>query len=91
MYLGFWRLGARKPAPLLGVGEKCASKVSKSGEKGEVIADYLTQRVWLWDGEEARARCWHLLVRREIDGSKLKFCLSNAKSKASLRRLAEMC
>ena len=62
----------------------------REGEKGEVIADYLTQRVWLWDGEEARARCWHLLVRREIDGSKLKFCLSNAKPKASLRRLAEM-
>lgn len=62
----------------------------REGEKGEVIADYLTQRVWLWDGEEAQARCWHLLVRREIDGSKLKFCLSNAKPKASLRRLAEM-
>jgi len=62
----------------------------RAGEKGEIIADYLTQRVWLWDGEEAQARCWHLLVRREIDGSKLKFCLSNAKPKASLRRLAEM-
>lgn len=62
----------------------------REGEKGEVIADYLTQRVWLWDGEEAQARCWHLLVRREIDGSKLKFCLSNAEPKASLRRLAEM-
>jgi hypothetical protein len=31
MYLGFWRLGARKPAPLLGVSEICASKVSNSG------------------------------------------------------------
>ncbi|MCM8622169.1 MAG: IS701 family transposase [Candidatus Accumulibacter sp.] len=62
----------------------------REGEKGEVIADYLTQRVWLWDGKEARARCWHLLVRREVDGSKRKFCLSNAKPKASLRRLAEM-
>jgi SRSO17 transposase len=62
----------------------------REGEKGVVIADYLTQRVWLWDGEETRARCWHLLVRRDIDGSKLKFCLSNAKPKASLRRLAEM-
>ncbi|HRF84735.1 MAG TPA: hypothetical protein PLO34_09970, partial [Pseudoxanthomonas sp.] len=32
MYLGFWRLGARKPAPLLGVGENCAPEVSKSGQ-----------------------------------------------------------
>ncbi len=46
--------------------------------------------MWLWDGAEKRARCWHLLVRREIDGSKLKFCLSNTKPAASLRRLAEM-
>jgi SRSO17 transposase len=58
--------------------------------KGEVVADYLKQRVWLWDGVERRARCWHLLVRREIDGSKLKFCLANAKPEASLRHLAQM-
>lgn len=62
----------------------------REGEKGDVVADYLTERVWLWDGAERRARCWHLLVRREIGGSKLKFCLSNAKPAASLRRLAEM-
>ncbi len=62
----------------------------REGEKGEVVADYLKQRVWLWDGVERQARCWHLLVRREIDGSKLKFCLSNAKPEANLRTLAEM-
>ncbi len=62
----------------------------REGEKGDVVAEYLTERVWLWDGTEQRARCWHLLVRREIDGSKLKFCLSNAKPAASLRRLADM-
>ena len=62
----------------------------REGEKGDVVAEYLTQRVWLWDGKETRARCWHLLVRREIDGSKLKFCVSNAKPEASLRHLAEM-
>jgi len=62
----------------------------REGEKGEVVADYLKQRVWLWDGAERRAHCWHLLVRREIDGSKMKFCLSNAKPDASLRRLADM-
>lgn len=62
----------------------------REGEKGDVVADYLTGRVWLWDGKEQRARCWHLLARREIDGSKLKFCLSNTKPAARLRRLAEM-
>jgi hypothetical protein len=34
MYLGFWRLDARKPAPLLGVSLKCALKVSNSGVAG---------------------------------------------------------
>jgi hypothetical protein len=29
--LGFWRLNARKPVPLLGTIENCTSKVSKSG------------------------------------------------------------
>ena len=62
----------------------------REGEKGFVIADYLTHRVWVWDGEAQHARRWHLLVRRELDGTTLKFCLSNAKPKASLRRLAEM-
>jgi SRSO17 transposase len=62
----------------------------RDGEKGEVVADYLTQRVWVWDGEAPSASRWHLLVRRELDGTKLKFGLSNAKPGASLRRLAEM-
>ncbi len=38
MYLGFWRLDARKPAPLLGVSEICASKVSNSGLMNELFA-----------------------------------------------------
>lgn len=62
----------------------------RDGEKGEVIAEYLTTRVFVWDGEAAHPRHWHLLVRRELDGSKLKYCLSNAKAKASLRHLATM-
>ena len=62
----------------------------RSGEKGEVIADYLTRRIWVWDGQSPSAYCWHLPVRREMNGTTLKFCLSNAKPGASLRRLAEM-
>lgn len=34
----------------------------REGEKGEVVADDLKERVWLWDGAEPRARGWHLLV-----------------------------
>ena len=38
MYLGFSQLNAPKPALLLGVSEKCASKVSKSGLANLFIA-----------------------------------------------------
>ena len=62
----------------------------REGEKGQVIAEYLTARVLVWDTLLPRAHHWHLLVRREVDGSKIKFCLANAKPKASLRHLATM-
>ncbi|MBL8399320.1 MAG: hypothetical protein JNL84_14450 [Candidatus Accumulibacter sp.] len=36
----------------------------RDGEKGEVIADSLSQRVWVWvwDGEVPSASRWHLLA-----------------------------
>ncbi|MBK9784896.1 MAG: hypothetical protein IPP59_12350 [Betaproteobacteria bacterium] len=42
-------------------------------------AEYLTRRVDVWDGKASTARYWHLLVRREIDGRKLRFCFANTK------------
>ncbi|NTV70021.1 MAG: hypothetical protein HGA71_07750 [Azonexaceae bacterium] len=62
----------------------------RPGEKGEVIGEYLTRLAFVWDSKAPSARCWHPLVRWKIDGSKLKFCFANAKSLASLRRLASM-
>jgi SRSO17 transposase len=62
----------------------------RPGEKSEVIAEYLTRRVHVWNGKAPTARCWHLLVRREIEGRKLKFCFANVKPQGSLRRLASM-
>jgi len=62
----------------------------RDGEKGTVFAEYLTARVYVRDGASAAAHHWHLLVRRELGGEELKFCLSNAKPKASLRQLATM-
>lgn len=51
----------------------------REGEKGLLVADYLHARVWAWDGEEEHARCWHLLVRREVGADTIShFCLSNA-------------
>jgi len=62
----------------------------EENRKRKLRADYLTQRVWSWDGKSASADHWHLLVRREMNGATLNYCLSNAKPDASLRQLAEM-
>jgi len=51
----------------------------REGEKGLLVADYLHAHVWVWDGEEEQARCWHLLVRREVGADSIShYCLSNA-------------
>lgn len=62
----------------------------RDGEKGEVLAEFLTRRVFVWDGRAPRGRHWHLLIRRDIGSDKLKYCLSNAKPSASLRHLVTM-
>lgn len=62
----------------------------RDGKKGEVVAEFLTRRMFIWDDKARQAKHWHLLVRREIGGAKLKFCLSNAKSSSSLCQLVTM-
>ncbi len=63
----------------------------REGEKGRLTADYLQARVWLWDGEEPQARCWHLLVRRERGASEMAhYSLSNAPAETPLPELARV-
>ncbi len=51
----------------------------REGEKGQWVAEYLHTRVWVWDDSQAQARCWHLLVRREVGATEIAhYCLSNA-------------
>ncbi len=58
--------------------------------KGKLLVDVLHKLVWLWDGEEPEANCWHLVVRREVEGHKVKFSLSNAPENTPLERLIFM-
>jgi SRSO17 transposase len=59
--------------------------------KGNLFVDILHQQVWLWDGKEAEARRWHLIIRREVDSpKKKKYSLSNASDNTSVERLAYM-
>ena len=47
MYLGFWRPIALKPAPLLGVGRKCALELSNSGLLLRNIDELVLDDQWL--------------------------------------------
>ncbi len=47
MYLGFWRPVALKPAPLLGVGRKCALELSNSGLLLRNIDELVLDDQWL--------------------------------------------
>jgi SRSO17 transposase len=63
----------------------------RDSTRGKLVVEALSQRVWLWDGEEAAAHCWHLIVRREVSAqNEIKFTLSNASAETSLERLAFM-
>jgi len=47
--------------------------------------------VWLWDGQEAQAHRWPLIVRRDVaTPTELKYSLSNAPAETSVSRLAFM-
>lgn len=59
--------------------------------KGKRIADFLVQRVWLWNGKDHSQHCFTLLVRRESGRPDcIKYTLTNAGSATPLERLAFM-
>jgi SRSO17 transposase len=63
----------------------------RNATKGDLVIEVLHQRVWLWDRYSPNAHCWHLLVRREAGSlGTLKYCLSNAPARTSVRKLARM-
>ena len=63
----------------------------RDGTKGPLQVALLHRRVWLWDGEELRARQWQVIVRREVDTpTAIKYSLSNAPADTPAPRLAFM-
>jgi SRSO17 transposase len=63
----------------------------RGGEKGQLVAEYLHTRVWVWDNSPAQARCWQLFVRREVGASEIShYCLSNAPEHTSWIKLARV-
>lgn len=65
--------------------------VLRDSTRGPLRVDLAHRRVWVWDGDEAAARCWHLVVRREVGSPKtIKYSLSNAPADTPLLRLGQM-
>jgi SRSO17 transposase len=63
----------------------------RDSTRGKLRVDIAHRRVWLWDGEEAAARCWHLVVRREVGSpNKIKYTVSNAPADTPVLRLGQM-
>lgn len=63
----------------------------RDSTRGPLQVDIAHRRVWLWDGAEAQARCWHLIVRREVGSPKtVKYSLSNAPADTAPLQLARM-
>ena len=63
----------------------------RESTKGAIWVKILHRRIWLWDGNEETAHCWHLIVRRELGArDEIKYSLSNASESESTERLAFM-
>jgi SRSO17 transposase len=58
--------------------------------KGKLLVKVLHKKVWLWDGEEQKAKCWHLIVRRDLNDNKTKYSLCNASEDTTAERLVYM-
>jgi SRSO17 transposase len=63
----------------------------RDSTRGKLRVDLAHRRVWLWDGEEAKAQCWHLVVRREVGSPKtIKYTLCNAPADTPVLHLGQM-
>lgn len=63
----------------------------RESTKGTLTIDVLHRYVWVWDGEEEKVHCWHLIVTRETcSQATVKYALSNMPLSLPVLRLARM-
>src|ERR1700742_693338 len=63
----------------------------RHSSQGELRVEALRRRVWLLEAKAAEARCWQLVVTREVGSPEtIKYSLTNAPERTSLSRLAYM-
>lgn len=57
--------------------------------RGELQVEALHQRVWVRESRQSEARCWHVIVTRELGSvNTTKYSFSNAPAETTLQRLA---
>lgn len=63
----------------------------REGAKGPLDVHISHRMVWFWNGDEEEAKCWHLVIRREIDSpTTIKYSVCNAQADTPIQRLAFM-
>ena len=63
----------------------------RDSTRGKPRVEVICRRVWVWNGEEEAAHCWHLIVPRESGSPKtIEYSLSNAPAETPPERLAFM-
>lgn len=80
--------------------EKLAKKLSsadwtrcvlRDSTRGPLQVDIAHLPIWVWDGEEAQARRWTLIIRREVGSANtIKYSFSNAPADTPRLHLAQM-
>ena len=89
-----WKTWSRGSATRTGRAACCAT--ARAGRCRLILGSsprtsLARRRVWVWDGEEAAARCWHLVVRREVGSPKtIKYSLCNAPAETPLLQLGQV-
>ncbi len=61
----------------------------RDSTEGTLKVSIHRRTVWLWDGEETKARKWTLLIRKDESGD-IKYALSNSAEGTPVKRLAYM-
>jgi SRSO17 transposase len=65
--------------------------VLRESTRGPLHVEIAHVGVWAWDGEEAEARRWNLVIRREVESPKtIKYGFSNAPADTPILTLAQM-
>jgi SRSO17 transposase len=63
----------------------------RDSTKGVLRIEILHRRIWVWDGTDETARCWHLMASREVGScGPIKYGLSNLAKTTPARELCKM-